>query len=514
MTEKERFADLIGTVTPLETPPRAEGFGRRTKILQRRRIEAQRVRHAADIRETLAVNLAQIPDARFRALCAGRLPLAREIDLHGFFVDEALRYLGDMLDERQNRREECWLVVHGKGRNSPHYDRAPLKQAILDLLLRHPAVNALTGVLDQDGLSGAVCIEVGIAGAKFFSCTTLAIARLRSTDQLINEVFRSNTAEIERSVNVGKGSSDSVAAVRNAGQPFFDIGDIAHPEEIAVDFDFFDIAALFDIEAEIHRALRVFVVTLAGEGWGAAIVPVPVGKAFGTDGRDLCPAVGAECVFGHIGTAVHAEDAQEQVVTKFARIQVLVGVSDVGTDVGHAAAHGFDALGFDFVGARFEGGGDSVKVGVIKDSAVCGHAAISDVHGVAGEFFAVNKQVVPAFKSGAGDAHLVQGFDDRAGKNAEIACRAVFFLDEAVGKVAEVVIDRAATRHAAHDVDAVLFDVALVHFFNGVLVTANDDGGFIDVEKQQRLVSEAVFNEIGFQRDIGARVGVFLVVHK
>ena len=162
MTEKERFADLIGAVTPLQTPPLVEGFGRRSKILQRRRIEAQRVRHAADIRETLSVNLAQIPDARFRALCAGRLPLAREIDLHGFFVDEALRYLGDMLDERQNRREECWLVVHGKGRNSPHYDRAPLKQAILDLLLRHPAVNALASICDKDGFSGAACIEVRV----------------------------------------------------------------------------------------------------------------------------------------------------------------------------------------------------------------------------------------------------------------------------------------------------------------------------------------------------------------
>ena len=162
MTEKERFADLVGTVTPLKTPPLAEGFGRQAKILQRRRIEAQRVRHAADIRETLSVNLAHIPDIRFRALGAGRLPLAREIDLHGFFVDEALRYLGDMLDERQNRREECWLVVHGKGRNSPHYDRAPLKLAVLDLLLRHPAVNALVSVHDWDGFSGAVRIEVGI----------------------------------------------------------------------------------------------------------------------------------------------------------------------------------------------------------------------------------------------------------------------------------------------------------------------------------------------------------------
>lgn len=160
MTEKERFADLIGTVTPLQTPPMAEDLGRQAKILQRRRIEAQRIRHAADIRETLSVNLAHIPEGRFHALCAGRLPLAREIDLHGLFVDEALRYLGDMLDERQNRREECWLVIHGKGRNSPHYDRAPLKQAILDMLLRHPAVNALASVHDQDGLSGAVRIAV------------------------------------------------------------------------------------------------------------------------------------------------------------------------------------------------------------------------------------------------------------------------------------------------------------------------------------------------------------------
>ena len=81
MTEKERFADLIGTVTPLKTPLLAEGFGRQAKILQRRRIEAQRIRQAADIRETLAVNLAHIPEGRFRALAAGRLPLATATSL-------------------------------------------------------------------------------------------------------------------------------------------------------------------------------------------------------------------------------------------------------------------------------------------------------------------------------------------------------------------------------------------------------------------------------------------------
>ena len=159
MTEKERFADLVGIVTPLKTPPQAEDFGKQAKILQRRRIEAQRIRHATAPQEARH-NLAAIPDARFHALCAGRLPVAREIDLHGFFVDEALRYLGDMLDERRNRRAECWVIVHGKGRNSPHYDRAPLKQAVLDLLLRHPAVNALATIVDSDGYSGAVSVEI------------------------------------------------------------------------------------------------------------------------------------------------------------------------------------------------------------------------------------------------------------------------------------------------------------------------------------------------------------------
>ena len=116
MTEKERFADLVGIVTPLKTPPQAEDFGKQAKILQRRRIEAQRIRHATAPQETRH-NLAAIPDARFHALCAGRLPVAREIDLHGSsWTSAALprRHAG----RTQNRRAECWVIVHGKGRNS------------------------------------------------------------------------------------------------------------------------------------------------------------------------------------------------------------------------------------------------------------------------------------------------------------------------------------------------------------------------------------------------------------
>ena len=155
MTEKERFADLVGIVTPLKTPPQAEDFGKQAKILQRRRIEAQRIRHATAPQEARH-NLAAIPDARFHALCAGRLPVAREIDLHGFFVDEALRYLQDLIDERSNFRPEIWTVIHGKGKE----EIAPLKIAVWQLLQRHPAVIAIAPVLDYRGESGAVQIEI------------------------------------------------------------------------------------------------------------------------------------------------------------------------------------------------------------------------------------------------------------------------------------------------------------------------------------------------------------------
>jgi len=75
------------------------------------------------------------------------------------FKSACLHNLPSLL-KRKNRRAECWVIVHGKGRNSPHYDRAPLKQAVLDLLLRHPAVNALATIIDSDGYSGAVSVEI------------------------------------------------------------------------------------------------------------------------------------------------------------------------------------------------------------------------------------------------------------------------------------------------------------------------------------------------------------------
>lgn len=161
MTEKECFADLFGPVTPLKTPKKYEDFGKIPKTPRYRHINAQTTRLPMPYPLLpTQINLASIPEHRFQLLCRGKLYVAREIDLHGWFVDEGIRFLQDSLEERNNHRYECWRVVYGKGRHSPYYDHAPLKQAALTLLLHHSAVSALAEIQDKDGQSGAVLIEV------------------------------------------------------------------------------------------------------------------------------------------------------------------------------------------------------------------------------------------------------------------------------------------------------------------------------------------------------------------
>ncbi len=155
MTDKEpsEFAQLVGPVRPLkkqwngleQQPPKLKNW---------RKIEAQTYRPDTEI--FTARNLEEMSEGRFRRLVAGELESVREIDLHGFFVDEALRYLQDLIDERSNFRPEIWTVIHGKGKE----EIAPLKIAVWQLLQRHPAVIAIAPVLDYRGESGAVQIEI------------------------------------------------------------------------------------------------------------------------------------------------------------------------------------------------------------------------------------------------------------------------------------------------------------------------------------------------------------------
>lgn len=150
--ERFDFGRALGPVRRLAAPPVPPRPQR--KIRNDRLIEAQSYR--AEVGAFEPLNLENMDEGRFRRLRANQLPVAREIDLHGFLVDEAQRYLQDLIDERANRRAEIWTVIHGKGRETT----APLKLAIWALLQRHPAITALAPVIDARGEVGAVNVEV------------------------------------------------------------------------------------------------------------------------------------------------------------------------------------------------------------------------------------------------------------------------------------------------------------------------------------------------------------------
>ncbi|MDO4776014.1 MAG: Smr/MutS family protein [Cardiobacteriaceae bacterium] len=165
-TESLSFAELVGNVTPLAHKDKHPHFARprQRPVAQalQRRLAAQGMRPAPVARRHDAVmfNLDGIPAERFTAMQRGELPFARIIDLHGYYVADGIARLDDALHQRRNRHGEIWLIIHGKGRNSPAHDRAPLKQAVIDFLCRHPAVAALCSLPDRDRDSGALCIDV------------------------------------------------------------------------------------------------------------------------------------------------------------------------------------------------------------------------------------------------------------------------------------------------------------------------------------------------------------------
>lgn len=164
MSDDTRFADLIGAVTPMPHKAQHPDFARPPvpNAAHARRRQAAEGSRPVPLRraDSVRFNFDDIPAERFAAMRQGDVPFARIIDLHGYFVDEGITLLDDALYQRRNRRREIWLVIHGKGRNSPAHDRAPLKQAVIDLLCQHPAIAALVSLQDSARESGALCIDV------------------------------------------------------------------------------------------------------------------------------------------------------------------------------------------------------------------------------------------------------------------------------------------------------------------------------------------------------------------
>lgn len=162
MSERKiTFAELIGTITPLKAQNTDPEFGKQRKIKQSLRIATQNHQPSPQRHyDRITLNYDNLTVQQLWHIQQLRIPLAREIDLHGYFVDDAINRLQDALNERRNRRPEYWLIIHGKGKNSPYYDKAPLKNAIYDTLSQHHAIGALVSIHDKQNESGALVIRV------------------------------------------------------------------------------------------------------------------------------------------------------------------------------------------------------------------------------------------------------------------------------------------------------------------------------------------------------------------
>ena len=148
-------------VIPLKQPQQAEDFGKVKKVKKIRMIEAQNFHLKEDAFVLKGeMNFDNLSDNVLDLMKKRKVKVARIIDFHGYFVEDAKTLLNDYLSERNNREPEFWEIIYGKGNRSPHFDRSPLKNAILSLLHEHKAISAFTQIMDKDNNSGAVMVLI------------------------------------------------------------------------------------------------------------------------------------------------------------------------------------------------------------------------------------------------------------------------------------------------------------------------------------------------------------------
>jgi len=131
------------------------------------------------------------------------------------------------------------------------------------------------------------------------------------------------------------------------------------------------------------------------------------------------------------------------------------------------------------------------------------------VWGVAGDFHAINHEVVPAAEFRMHPQRL-QEVADRLGEPAVVAEGPnILVLDEGEVDVAKVMEHSAAPRQPADHGDAGLFDVRLVDFLKRILVAADDDG--LVVAPQHDDVVRDVRQEVFLHGQVEVRVRVLVV---
>ena len=174
---------------------------------------------------------------------------------------------------------------------------------------------------------------------------------------------------------------------------------------------------------------------------------------------------------------------------------------------GHAAAHGFNALGSNFLRIGRKRKSCNAQIRVEHDGTMVHHAPFLHVLRVAGEFFAVDGNIVAAVYLGI-CAQCADGLRQRAAEHRKVeldAGGAVLNIGEI--QVPQIVVHRAAAGKSAHDTNAIFADVRFVDFRHRVLMTANDHCVVILPEKKVVSLTREHIKNILFQCQIERRIG-------
>ena len=95
------------------------------------------------------------PIQTFQELKSGKIQVQQTFHLRGLTQDEALKVVEHMLS--RTTKQTLYLLIHGKGHRSEN-NTPVLKAMLLNVLYRHPQVNAYCKATPKDGGDGALYV--------------------------------------------------------------------------------------------------------------------------------------------------------------------------------------------------------------------------------------------------------------------------------------------------------------------------------------------------------------------
>ncbi|MPN23670.1 hypothetical protein SDC9_171063 [bioreactor metagenome] len=154
------------------------------------------------------------------------------------------------------------------------------------------------------------------------------------------------------------------------------------------------------------------------------------------------------------------------------------------------------------------------KVAVEEQRAVADHASVRNVLSVAGDLEPFNEDVVAATQFSI-HTQFFEAADDRLSEQLEVfKVSRLIIGHKAEVQIAQVMIDRATAREAAHYADVMLIHIVFVDLFNGVLVAANDDRRSIDIKQDHIIRQVGTTDHILFEGQVNAGIVLVQVIDK